>query len=144
GCGARHARALHHGDRDPAPSQEVGHRSPHHPGATHDGVPRDDQPTQAAVRISPNSRAILRQDSPPSSLTYTSPKRLHATIRPGSAGFVAKPQMVELGRTGRGKTSQLSPPSRERSTAPVSPVVVSPQPANSTRGSSGFTAMPRA
>ena len=33
------------------------------------------------MRISPNSRAIFRQDSPASSLTYTSPKRLHATSR---------------------------------------------------------------
>src|SRR5207249_3972517 len=59
--------------------------------------------SQAAVRISPNSRAILRQDSPASSLTYTSPNKLNATMRAASAGCVARPHMVALGRTGRGR-----------------------------------------
>ena len=64
-------------------------------------------------------------------------------MRLASAGWVARPHIVALGRTGSGKLSHVCPLSLERSTAPVSPVVVSPHPANSTRGSSVFTTMPR-
>src|SRR5260370_40494871 len=65
-------------------------------------------------------------------------------MRPGSAGWVARPHTVALGRAGSDKRSHVWPASFERSTVPVSPVVVSPHPAKSTCGSSGFTARPRA
>ena len=65
--------------------------------------------TQAAALISPNSRAILRQDAPASSVTYTSPNRLNATMRSASAGCVARPHIVALGWVGSGRISQLSP-----------------------------------
>src|SRR5438067_2713600 len=100
--------------------------------------------TQAAALISPNSRAILRQDAPASSVTYTSPKRLNATMRSASAGCVTRPHTVALGWVGSGRISQLSPKFAVRSTCPFSPVVVSPHPTNSTPGSSALTAMPRA
>src|SRR5713101_6429971 len=88
--------------------------------------------TQTAALISPNSRAILRQEAPASSVTYTSPNRLNATMRSGSAGCVARPHTVAFGWVGSFNTSQVSPKFAVRSTSPVSPVVVSPQPANST------------
>src|SRR5262245_35364545 len=72
-------------------------------------VRRNQFGTQTAALISPNSRAILRQEAPASSLTYTSPKRLNATIRLASAGCVAMPQTVALGWLGSGRISQLSP-----------------------------------
>ena len=56
--------------------------------------------TQTAALISPNSRAILRQDAPTSSLMYTSPNRLNARMRLASAGCVARPHMVALGCEG--------------------------------------------
>src|SRR6516165_6133491 len=65
--------------------------------------------TQTAALISPNSRAILRQDAPESSVTYTSPNRLNATMRLASAGCVARPHRVPLGWVGSGRISQLSP-----------------------------------
>src|SRR4029453_17641381 len=64
---------------------------------------------QAAVLIAPNSRAILRQDAPASSLMYTSPNRLKARRRLASAGCVARPHMVALGCVGRGRGSQALP-----------------------------------
>src|SRR5712691_11186161 len=92
--------------------------------------------TQTAALISPNSRAILRQDAPASSLTYTSPNRLNATMRLASAGCVARPHTVALGWVGSGRISQVSPMFVVRSTCPFSPVVVSAHPANRTPGSS--------
>src|SRR5580704_11167709 len=100
--------------------------------------------TQTAALISPNSRAILRQDAPASSLTYTSPNRLNATMRLASAGCVARPHTVALGWVGSGRISQVCPKSVVRSTCPFSPVVVSPHPANNTPGSSALTTMLRA
>src|SRR4029077_3549156 len=100
--------------------------------------------TQAAALISPNSRAILHQDAPAPSVTYTSPNRLNATMRLASAGCVARPHMVALGWVGSGRISQVSPKFVVRSTCPFSPVVVSPHPANSTPGSSALTIRPRA
>src|SRR5205085_11473469 len=94
---------------------------------------------QTAALISPNSRAILRQDAPASSVTYTSPNRLNATMRLALAGCVARPHIVALGWVGSGRISQVSPKSVVRRTRPVSPVVVSPHPANSTPGSSVLT-----
>src|ERR1700739_2447627 len=82
--------------------------------------------TQTAALISPNSRAILRQDAPASSLTYTSPNRLNATIRLASAGCAARPHTVALGWVGSGRVSHVTPKSVVRSTCPFSPVVVSP------------------
>ena len=99
---------------------------------------------QAIARISPNSRSILRQALPPSSLQYTSPNRLKARMMSASAGWVAKPQMVEFGAVGRVTMSHVEPKSVVRKMCPLSPVVLSPQPANRTPGSSVFTAMPRA
>src|SRR5947207_5786990 len=79
--------------------------------------------TQAAALISPNSRAILRQEAPASSLTYTSPNRLNATMRLASAGCVARPHTVAFGWVGSGRVSQVSPTFVLRGTSPVSPVV---------------------
>src|SRR5215472_11653968 len=107
-------------------------------------VRRNQFGTQTAALISPNSRAILRQEAPASSLTYTSPNRLNATMRLASAGCVARPHIVALGWPGSGRISQVSPKSVVRSTCPFSPVVVSPHPAKSTSGSSALTAIPRA
>src|SRR5947207_14943438 len=77
--------------------------------------------TQTAALISPNSRAILRQDAPASSVTYTSPNRLNATMRLALAGCVARPHTVALGWVGSGRISQLSPKSVGRSTCPFAP-----------------------
>src|SRR5215472_15335028 len=107
-------------------------------------VRRNQFGTQTAVLISPNSRAILRQLAPASSLTYTSPKRLNATMRLASAGCVARPHTVALGWVGSSTISQVSPKFVVRSTCPFSPVVVSPHPTNSTAGSSVLTTRPRA
>ena len=65
--------------------------------------------SQTAVRISPKSRAILRQDVPASSLTYTSPNSVNATMRSALAGCVAIPQTVALAGVGRARTSQRCP-----------------------------------
>src|SRR5207249_578399 len=63
--------------------------------------------SQAAVRISPNSRAIFRHDSPASSVTYTSLKSVHATMRCASASWVARPQMVAFGRVGSSRVRHV-------------------------------------
>src|SRR5438128_12638916 len=82
--------------------------------------------TQTAALISPNSRAILRQDAPASSLTYTSPNRLNAIMRLASAGCVARPHIVALGWVGSGRIYQVSPKFVVRSPCPCPPVVGDP------------------
>ena len=47
-------------------------------------------------------------------------------------------QMLELGSTGRGRVSQVSPASEERCTAPILPMAVSPTAAKSTLGVVGL------
>jgi Amidohydrolase len=77
-----------------------GLRRPTYPRYVHRGralPPLAQFGTQTAALISPNSRAILRQEVPASSVTYTSPNRLNATMRLASAGCAAKPHIVALG-----------------------------------------------
>src|SRR6516162_4833530 len=70
---------------------------------------------------SPNSLAILLQESPASVLQKTSPLTLLASRKSGSAACVARFQIVPLGASGNGRVSQVCPRSRERCSAPRPP-----------------------
>ena len=119
GRGARHARALDHGDGDAAAGQEVGHRGAHDAGAADDDVPRrgswpvrrqraDNPPRTPSPIANPSEEApwtTASSCSPPttrsSRTSWRAPSRSAASSRCGFPSTrTSRPAGAARGRAG--------------------------------------------